>query len=320
MAKGLEDTAFYRHVVLASINEVGGDLTRFGTTLEEFHLRNRERAELRPHALSATATHDTKRGEDTRARLDVLSEAPDPWFAAVDRWREMNAASRAESDGEPAPDAAEELLIYQTLLGTWTGAPDAAYAERLRGYLVKALREAKLHSSWVSPVKAYEDLVAGFLDKILADARFIEELRAFTAPVIRAGTLNSLAQTLLKIASPGVPDFYQGAEFWDLSLVDPDNRRPVDFEPRIRALKDLASGRVTLGELMAKPEDGRIKLWVMSRALDLRRRRPGPFRSGDYEGLSALGPKLRRVCGFSRRSGAEAVVALTGRFFSGLLA
>jgi (1->4)-alpha-D-glucan 1-alpha-D-glucosylmutase len=320
MAKGLEDTAFYRHVVLASINEVGGDLTRFGTTLEEFHLRNRERAEVRPYALSATATHDTKRGEDTRARLDVLSEAPDAWFAALERWREMNAGSRVEVDGEATPDAAEELFIYQTLLGTWPGTPDAAYAERIRAYLVKALREAKVHSSWVSPVKAYEDLVTGFLDKILADARFIPDFDAFAAPLVRAGMLNSLAQTLLKIASPGVPDFYQGTELWDLSLVDPDNRRPVDFEPRIRALEEIRSGRATRADLFARPEDGRIKLWVASRALDLRRRRPAPFRSGDYEGLAALGPKLRRVCAFSRRSGDEAIVALAGRFFSGLLA
>ncbi|HEX7899252.1 MAG TPA: malto-oligosyltrehalose synthase [Planctomycetota bacterium] len=318
MAKGLEDTAFYRHVELASINEVGGDLTRFGTTLEEFHLRGRERAELRPHALSATATHDTKRGEDTRARLDVLSEMPDAWFAALERWREKNAKARGESDGEPAPDAAEELFLYQTLLGTWPGTPDAAYGERLRAYVVKALREAKLHSSWVSPVKAYEDLVTGFLDKILADASFVEDLAAFAAPVIRSGALNSLAQTLIKIASPGVPDFYQGTELWDLSLVDPDNRRPVDFETRVRALRELASA--SPADLLANAEDGRIKLWVTSRALDLRRRRPAPFRSGDYEGLSALGPKLRRVVAFSRRSGDEAVVALTGRFFSGLLA
>lgn len=317
MAKGLEDTAFYRHVVLASINEVGGDLTRFGATLEEFHARVRERAETRPHALSATATHDTKRGEDTRARLDVLSEMPDAWFAAAERWRELNAGARGEVDGEAAPDAAEELLIYQTLLGTWPGAPDAGYAERLRAYLVKALREAKVHSSWVSPVKAYEDHVTGFIDKILADRAFVAELSEFARPVARAGMLNSLAQTLLKVAAPGVPDIYQGTEFWDLSLVDPDNRRPVDYEPRIRALEDLRANRLRLADLLARPEDGRIKLWILVRALDLRRRYADAFRTGEYEAVAVSGPQQRRVLGFSR---GKTLVALTGRFFSGLLA
>jgi (1->4)-alpha-D-glucan 1-alpha-D-glucosylmutase len=322
MAKGLEDTAFYRHVPLASLAEVGGDILRFGTPLDEFHARQRERAEAWPLTLTPTATHDTKRGEDTRARLNALSEIPDAWFAAVERWRALNAAHRAELDGMPAPDANEEYLIYQTLVGTWPGGTVAppGYLDRLRVYLVKALREAKVHSSWIGPVKAYEDAALNFLDALLrpgADNAFLADFLGFLGPVERAGRLTSLAQVLLKVASPGVPDFYQGTEFWDLTLVDPDNRRAVDFAARRRALEDVAAAGPDPSPFMSAPEDGRIKLWLTRRALAALRARPEVYLKGEYLPLAGEGPQARRLVGFARRYGEEAALALAGRFFMG---
>lgn len=319
MAKGLEDTAFYRYVPLASIAEVGGDILRFGATLEDFHAKQRERAEAWPLTLTPTTTHDAKRGEDTRARLNALSEIPDAWFAAVERWRQLNAPQRGELDGLPIPDANEEYLLYQTLVGTWPekGLEEPAYFDRLRAYLVKALREAKVHSSWVGPAKAYEEASIRFLDAILAGP-FLPDFLRFVEPLRRAGALTSLSQVLLKIASPGVPDFYQGTEFWDLSLVDPDNRRPVDFEARRRALQDVEAAGADPAPFLAAPADARIKLWLTRRALAALRARPEVFLKGDYSPLAAEGPQARRVCAFARRHGPSVALALAGRFFLGL--
>jgi (1->4)-alpha-D-glucan 1-alpha-D-glucosylmutase len=324
MAKGLEDTAFYRYHPLASQGEVGGDLLRFGGTLEEFHTRQRERAEMWPLTLTPTTTHDTKRGEDTRARLNALSELPDAWFAAVERWRGLNAPFQAEVDGVPVPSPNEEYLLYQTLVGTWPGgsAASAGYIDRLRVYLVKALREAKIQSSWVAPVKAYEDAAINFLDAILRpgpDNVFLQDFLRFLEPVRRAGMLSGLAQVLLKTASPGVPDFYQGTEFWDLTLVDPDNRRPVDYAARRRALQQAEAAGPDPSAFLASPEDGRIKLWLTRRALAALRARPAVFLRGDYLPLAADGPQARRVCAFARSSGPDAALALTGRFLTGVL-
>ena len=238
-AKGLEDTAFYRFYPLASLNEVGGDPASATVTPEQFHRRIVERQASWPDDMSATGTHDTKRGEDFRARLNVLSETPDEWNAAIRRWQELNTPLLREWEGTPAPDPNEEHLIYQTIVGTWptTSLNDEAwnaYIDRLVEYFEKALHEAKLHSSWLSPNQEYDQAVTSFVRGILADRKspFVTDLEAFVRSIADAGYLNSLAQTLLKVSAPGVPDFYQGTEFWDFNLVDPDNRRPVDFQQR----------------------------------------------------------------------------------------
>ena len=330
-AKGLEDTAFYRFFPLSSLNEVGGEPAIFGTALGRFHERNHDRRETWPHALSATSTHDTKRSEDVRARVNVLSEIPEEWNRAIYRWREMNRPKKARVEGGAAPDANEEYLLYQTLVGTWPleEAGDEgheAYVARIRAYMQKAVKEAKLHTSWINPDEEYERAVADFVGAVLdrgANAPFVADLAAFQRLTARAGMLNSLSQTLLKVAAPGVPDFFQGTEVWDFSLVDPDNRRPVDYGLRRRLLDSLRegeeAGRAALTEeLLASPEDGRVKLYVTSRALNFRRARAALFAEGEYVPLEAEGPRARCAVAFARRLGNEEVLAVAGRFFTRL--
>ena len=330
-AKGLEDTAFYRFHPLASLNEVGGEPALIGVSVERFHERNLDRRESWPHALSATSTHDTKRGEDTRARINVLSEVPEEWNRALHRWREMNRAKKAGVDGAPAPDANEEYLLYQTLVGTWPTAPldDASRAEytaRLQEYMRKALKEAKLHTSWISPVEEYEraasDFIAALLDPA-ASGDFLRDFEEFQRLTARAGVHNSLAQTLLKACAPGVPDFYQGTELWAFTLVDPDNRRPVDYEVRRRVLaglKDAGGGDASefAEALLEEHEDGRVKMYVTARALGLRRERAELFARGAYVPLAARGRRAGNVVAFARALGGDCVVAVAGRFFTRL--
>jgi (1->4)-alpha-D-glucan 1-alpha-D-glucosylmutase len=323
-AKGLEDTAFYRYYPLASLNEVGGDPTVPGTTIEQFHRRLGERAANWPGCMSTTGTHDTKRGEDLRARLNVLSEIPDVWEAAVRRWQSMNAEVRGELDGAPVPDANEEYLIYQTLVGTWPVAKlDAkarqAYIERIVGYLDKALREAKLHTSWLNPYEEYDQAVAGFIRAILADPKspFAQDVDQLVRAIADAGFVNGLAQTLVKICAPGVPDFYQGVEFWDFNLVDPDNRRGVDFAARKTALAWIKSraGEDLAGlarELLAHWPDERLKMFVIARALELRRREAELF-LGDYLPLVCEGRRSAELCAFARGAGPRYAVCIVPR-------
>ncbi len=244
MAKGTEDTAFYVYNCLLSLNEVGGNPGRFGTAPEVLHRFNRDRCAKWSRAFSATATHDTKRGEDVRARLNVLSEIPGEWQQALARWSRLNTPHRVHLEDAPVPDANEEYLLYQTLLGTWPLDPCsreefAEFIRRIQAYMTKALREAKVHSSWINPNTTYDEGVQQFIARILDEeknAAFFEEFRPFQRHVSHFGLLNSLAQTLLKLAAPGVADVYQGTEVWDFSLVDPDNRRPVDYgAPRFPA-------------------------------------------------------------------------------------
>jgi (1->4)-alpha-D-glucan 1-alpha-D-glucosylmutase len=330
-AKGLEDTAFYRFYPLASLNEVGGEPAIIGIPLERFHERNHERQESWPHALSATATHDTKRGEDTRARINVLSEIPEQWNQAIHIWRDMNRAHKSRVEGAEAPDANEEYLFYQTLVGTWPLAPmdDAAHAEyvsRVQEYLHKALKEAKLHTSWINPDEAYEQAVREFVAGVLTAGegnQFLRDFAQFQRLTARCGMLNSLSQTLLKIASPGVPDFYQGTELWSLTLVDPDNRRPVDYEQRRALLATLrgageADGAALAEELLAQPEDGRVKLYVTTRALNFRRARRSLFSRGEYAPLGVEGRRAENVVAFARRHGEAEAVVVAGRFFTRL--
>jgi (1->4)-alpha-D-glucan 1-alpha-D-glucosylmutase len=324
MAKGLEDTSFYLYHRLVSLNEVGGNPGRFGTTPQALHRFNAERRANWPRGLSPLSTHDTKRGEDVRARVSVLSEMPDEWGAAVRRWAEANAAHRAEVDGAPAPDANEEYLIYQTLIGAWppgTDAPGEEFTNRIKAYMVKALHEAKVHSSWVNPNAEYDAAVQEFVGRILDPEKgraFLADFLPLQTRVARYGAFNSLAQTLLKITAPGVADTYQGTEVPDFSLVDPDNRRPVDYGERQAMLNDLRKAAASSGDLAAfvrrladSVEDGRAKLYVTWRALHARKDHAGLFAEGEYLPLTAQGAKADHLFAFARRlGGATAVVAV----------
>jgi (1->4)-alpha-D-glucan 1-alpha-D-glucosylmutase len=325
-AKGVEDTAFYRQNVLLSLNEVGGDPAHFGRRVEEFHRANLVRLADWPHAMVTTATHDTKRGEDARARLDVLSEMPEEWRQTLALWARVNGVLRAKVHGDWAPDRNDEYLLYQTLLGAWPPAsskpPEPSLVERLGGYFQKAMREAKLHTSWVNPNLAYEQASREFLEQILTGPRaerFLAAFFPFAERVARLGMVNSLAQLVLKLAGPGVVDSYQGTELWDLSLVDPDNRRPVDFAHRERLLGDLAAidapapSRGTAAELLRQWPDGRVKLFVLARGLRARRADSELFRNGGYRPLEAEGERAAHVVAFARAHAERIAVAVVPR-------
>jgi (1->4)-alpha-D-glucan 1-alpha-D-glucosylmutase len=313
-AKGYEDTALYRFNRLVSLNEVGADPSRFGTPVAEFHAAMVERQRTYPHGLSATSTHDTKRGEDVRARINVLSEMPDEWRQRVSLWRKLNRSHRTTVDTQPTPGSNTEYLIYQTLVGAWP-----IGIERFREYLLKAIREAKSHTSWINPNTRYNDAVTRFAEAILDPERsspFLENFVPFQARVAHYGAFNSLAQTLVKITAPGVPDFYQGSELWDLNLVDPDNRRPVDWQLRRHLLEELTRAADTAPdraafaqELVAGKDDGRVKLYLIRQALACRHARATLFTDGEYRPLESRGPLAEHVLAFGRV--AKEAVALT---------
>jgi (1->4)-alpha-D-glucan 1-alpha-D-glucosylmutase len=329
-AKGVEDTAFYRYFPLASLNEVGGDLDAKPLSVEEFHRLMRQRQADWPHSLSATATHDSKRGEDVRARLHVLSEVPGDWFASFRRWREMNRRFERDVDGDPVPDLNEQYLLYQTLVGTWpldaiTASSREEYARRIVQYMEKALREAKVHTSWRNPAVAYEAAVFDFVQDILGTnaQEFQGDLAEFVRLIADSGYVNSLAQVLLKVTLPGVPDFYQGSELWDFNLVDPDNRRAVDFEERKNRLErllgetDRDAARTAL-DLSKRWPDPDVKMWITTRALRLRGTWPDVFSYGEYIPLASTGPADAHIVGFARRLHEQWVVTVTPRHFQGL--
>jgi (1->4)-alpha-D-glucan 1-alpha-D-glucosylmutase len=339
-AKGLEDTACYRYNRLLSLNEVGGDPQRFGGIPDQFHEANRQRHERWPYAMLATATHDTKRGEDARARLNVLSEIPDDWRRAIFQLARMNAGHRTEVQGEKAPDRNDEYLFYQALLGAWPAEPlgtthrfaSTELVQRMRDYMLKAVKEAKIHSSWINPNEAYDKAVADFVDKTLAGpraARFLASFLPFQQQVAKLGMINSLSQVLLKLVSPGVPDIYQGTELWDFSLVDPDNRRPVDFAHRLSLLNDLepllkfqepSTTRIqSLKEILDCWEDGRVKLFLVSLGLRLRRKYPRLFLQGEYLALRATGEKAEHVVAIVRRHEGLLILAVAPRLVAGLV-
>lgn len=334
MAKGLEDTVFYVYNRLVALNEVGGSPDRFGLSLEAFHGQNLERLKLSPHALITTSTHDTKRSEDVRARVNVLSEIPDQWRDRLIRWTALNRRRKSVLEGQAVPDRNEEYLLYQTLIGAWPLDSDAGAGAgiraRIKEYMIKAAREAKVNSSWISPNAGYEGALTSFIDAILDETpgnRFLGEFLPFHRNVSYFGMLNSLAQTVLKIAAPGVPDFYQGTEVWDFSLVDPDNRRPVDFAARQRLLAALreqerASGSDRdgfLAELLRNWEDGRIKLHVTAKALACRRELHAIFMSAPYLPLAAEGAREGKVCAFARRGEQTSVLVVAPRLVAGLM-
>ena len=331
MAKGLEDTASYRFYPLCSLNDVGGEPEVRWSPLEWFHAENAERRRSWPEAMTATSTHDTKRDEDVRSRIHVLSEIPERWEEAILRWREMNRAHKTSVDEGDAPDATEEYLFYQTLVGTWpTDALEEAatppeFVARMQAYMVKALREAKVHTSWVQPNDEYEEAARGFVAGCLsadADNPFPADVRAFLAQVLRPGLLGAVSQVVLKVAAPGVPDFYQGVELPQFRLVDPDNRGTVDYDLRRWLLGELeaeaeADPRALADKLLGEL-DGRLKLWVTARALALRRRRLELFRDGEYVPIETTGPRAQEVVAFGRLLDRQAVIAVAGRFFTRL--
>lgn len=333
MAKGMEDTSYYLYNRLISLNEVGGMPGRFGSPLEVFHGQNMERFKSFPHSLVATATHDTKRGEDARLRINVLSEVPDAWHAALVRWTRFNKRKFKLVDNQRVPDHNEEYLLYQTLIGVWpTGSLNqeglADLRARIREYLTKAVREAKVNSSWVSPDVAYEEALLAFADAILEDLpdnQFLKDFLAFQQMIARCGMYGSLSQTLLKMTSPGVPDFYQGTELWDFSLVDPDNRNAVDYRIRCKALVELKSREAEIGpvqllnELLENWKDGRIKLYLIFRCLNFRRHNRKLFDQGAYLPLEVRGSRARHICAFSRQLNGSGIIAVASRFFTPFL-
>lgn len=330
-AKGEEDTAFYRSYPLASLSEVGTDPSSFGTTVEVFHHKNEERLKTWPHTLLATSTHDTKRSEDVRSRINVLSENPENWKQALYQWSEINRSRKVLVEQHEVPDHNEEFLFYQTLIGTWPlysmdASARAQYIDRIEKYMLKAIKEAKIHTSWINPNEAYEKGVQEFIRRVLdlePDNHFLNEFENFVRPIIRAGMFNSLSQTLLKMTSPGIPDFYQGSELWEFNLVDPDNRRPVDYSNRRNLLsmlkqksKEDAGALVT--HLMETPEDGRIKLYFTSQILNFRLQNILLFQQGNYVPIEVKGEKAKNVIAFSRAHDQKQIIVAVGRFYTQL--
>lgn len=296
MAKAVEDTAFYRYTRLLVGNEVGGSPGKFATTIDEFHRENAERARSWPLSMTGLSTHDTKRGEDAAARIAALSEVPERWESAVLRWHEMLTGARDLVDDQPVPAPAQEYLFYQALIGAlpfgWDGRADRAeLRDRLSAYLGKAVKEAKTETSWLAPNAQYDAAVAKFVEKVFDTEVFLEDARRFATEIAMPAAMNALGQTLLRSCAPGVPDTFQGSELWNQSLVDPDNRRPVDYDLRRRYLADIQSKlgdrRSLIRELLETYPDGRMKLFVLHTALLLRRARPDLFLRGDYRALSA---------------------------------
>jgi (1->4)-alpha-D-glucan 1-alpha-D-glucosylmutase len=332
IAKGVEDTAFYIDNRLVSLNEVGGTPEQFGTSPAAFHQHNRERLERWPHTLLATTTHDTKRSEDVRARINVLSEIPGEWGAVLNRWSRINKKKKPLVEGQPAPDRNEEYLLYQTLLGAWPFAPMAAdeyaaFKQRIQAYMHKATKEAKVHTSWINPHQAYDDAVQEFVSTVIDGALFFNDFQTLRYKVAQFGLYNSLAQALLKLTVPGVPDVYQGTELWDFSLVDPDNRRPVDYDHRRRLLAALQEQIRTAGhdlaglagELLDAREDGRIKLYVTHRTLTYRREHPGLFSAGAYLPVEGMGRCAEHVYAFMRRYHQRVILVAVPRLLARLV-
>lgn len=322
-AKGVEDTTMYVYNRLISMNDVGGQSGP--VTLERFHDFNTQRQRDWPRTMSATSTHDTKRSEDVRARIDVIAEMPAEWARYLQRWSRWNRDKKPVVDGRPVPDGNEEILLYQTLLGAWPLHEDEApsFIDRMKQYVVKATREAKVYSTWLKPDEPHEQAILQFLDAILDPAsgnRFLENFHDVRRRVSFYGALNSLSQTLLKITSPGVPDFYQGTVFWDFSLVDPDNRRPVDVQQRISVMAEMDTWdrQDCAEELLEHWQDGRVKAFVTQRALRVRGAHPDLFTSGEYIPLAVEGPQQNHVIAFARRLGDRWAITVAPRFMSQL--
>lgn len=316
MAKSLEDTAFYRYHRLLALNEVGGDPAAKALPIDAFHAMMQSRSREWPHGMTATATHDTKRGEDARARIMALAEIPGEWTSAVARWKVLNAPNLVLEGDMRAPSATSEYMLYQALLGAWQP-DDSAFRERMQAYALKAAREGKEETSWLNPHTAYEAGVETFIARILdrsVSAEFISSFEALAQRVALLGALNSLSQITLKATLPGVPDFYQGTELWDFSLVDPDNRRPVDFAARAAALAKLDSP--DWDGLIQDWPSGLLKLAWTRQLLKVRNEQADVFTSGDYQPLQVSGPHRDHVIAFARRRGRDAVIVAVAKSFA----
>jgi (1->4)-alpha-D-glucan 1-alpha-D-glucosylmutase len=322
MAKGLEDTVFYIYNRLAALNEVGGEPQRFGVSVAAFHERNVETQRSWPATLLATSTHDTKRSEDVRARMVAISEVSEAWRQALPRWRAINRRAKRMLEDAQAPDPNEEYLLYQTLLGTWpvdpSGKPEetasAEYIERIQAYMAKALKEAKLNTSWIQPNEQWDQAMSDFVARILENSprnKFLPAFLPLAEEIARLGAINALAQTLLKLTVPGVPDIYQGNEIWDFSLVDPDNRRPVDYARRRQMLENLPAANPE--ELLRSWPDGRIKLFLTQRLLYFRREHAELFARGSYVPLQTSGMFADCCVAFAREFETRWIVVLAPR-------
>jgi (1->4)-alpha-D-glucan 1-alpha-D-glucosylmutase len=321
MAKSLEDTAFYRHVRLLALNEVGAHPDAAGLSIEDFHGQMKARVTASPHGMTATATHDTKRGEDARARVLAISELAGEWVETVRCWHSLNDRLVARLHSVRAPSRLHETMLYQTLVGAWPiEGRGAGFADRMKAYALKAAREGKVETSWTNPNEAYEKALTAFVGAILdpgQSGEFIDSFEQFAQRAALLGALNSLVQLALKASMPGVPDFYQGTEFWDLPLVDPDNRRSVDFSERAAALGALAQSP-DWSALVSSWRDGRIKLALMHRLLAWRRERRLLFELGDYRPLAVSGRDRDHVIAFARTSRRDAAIIVAGRHFAAL--
>jgi len=318
MAKGLEDTTLYIYARHIALNEVGGNPGQFGLDAAEFHRLNAERLKRFPHSMLATSTHDTKRSEDVRMRLAALSEMSATWHDAIRHWSRLNHKHRTSIGEELAPSPNEECLLYQTLLGTWpldpmSGEELAIYVERIKQYMLKAVKEAKINSSWTEPHLEWENALSEFIERILEKKNhaFRARLEALAAQLAPLGAMNSLSQLVLKSTLPGVPDFYQGSEIWDFSLVDPDNRRPVDYEKRRQLLRVV--GAMPPAGLLGQWQTGGIKIFTVQRLMRFRREHEDFFREADYQPLTASGTFARHVVGYVRQRGNERLLVLVPR-------
>ena len=329
-AKGIEDTSFYQYHRLISINEVGGDPGRFGSTPDDLHTYLRDRQERYPHALSPLSTHDTKRSEDVRARINVLSELPTEWASALKTFAELTDSFRTTVDGTPAPGRPEQSLILQTLLGAWpvdraSDEERSKFIERVQAYLLKALREAKLRTTWTDPNADYEAAIRKYVERLFdpsTGAAFRQAIDPLRERVTDLGFINSLSQTVLRLTAPGAPDTYQGTELWDFSLVDPDNRRPVDYTARETILEKLpnqADRSAAARELFASRVDGRIKLWVTTILLQARREHAGLFSDGQYLPVQVTGEHAANVFAFARSTTTGAAVVIVPRLIAKLV-
>jgi len=326
MAKGLEDTCLYRYNRLVSLNDVGSDPLHFGVSPQEFHRKIHARARIWPHEMVTTSTHDSKRSEDVRARINVLSEIPIAWNRQLRIWRSLNRQWKVMANGAEAPEPNDEYLLYQTLVGAWPyeitdGNPPPPFGDRIRNYMLKAMREAKEKTGWAKHNEPYESAVSEFINSILQSAEFLDAFRPFQRKVAYFGMLNGLSQTLLKLTVPGVPDIYQGNELWEFRLADPDNRYQVDFAIREKALEHLRRNRpegseqlqAFTRELLARPENGQVKLYLIWTTLSLRKANPDLFGDGDYLPLRSMGEHAKHVIAFARANESAKVMVMATR-------
>jgi (1->4)-alpha-D-glucan 1-alpha-D-glucosylmutase len=333
-AKGVEDTALYRFNRLTSLNEVGGEPDAYGSTVRAFHADSQHRARFWPHEMLGTSTHDTKRSEDVRARISVLSEMTQVWRKMIERWTRINRLRKREVEGQPAPSLNDEYLLYQTLIGSWPleeldEAALTAYRERIEAYMIKAAREAKSRTSWANVNAEYEEALLQYIRALLEQRDgnlFLTDFIAFQRRISRFGLLNALSQTLCKLTAPGVPDIYQGNEIWDFSLVDPDNRRPVDYPKRRRMLAELEGidmdacvDRGLIKSLVDGIRDGRCKLFLTWKVLQFRRDHESLFRDGEYLPLRVSGDFAPNVCAFARRHEGKLAITIAPRLYLRLL-